>query len=402
MSSLPLPSAVRPTAQPASIEPADYSRRILLAVTGMSPQIVTETLYALAKTRQPACVPTEIHVITTTTGRKNILDSLLHPETGHFHAMLADYPEMGHPLFSDDTIHVIQDVHGVPLPDIRTPEENTAAADAIIRLMATLSQDEQASVYVSIAGGRKTMGFYMGYAYSLYARPQDRLSHVLVSPEFEHRPEFFYPPAQPRELSPVRSSRSEGETVAPPLTTDMARIELAEIPVVRLRGGVPPELIDGKAGFGDIVRGIQKNLSTPPALCIDLAAREVQCGPHRVHLSPELLAWYAWWAKQAKEGTPLHRKAEVMSRKKEILDILSAIKKFDSIQLDEYKEKFEISKEKYMECNAKVNKSLRKGMGVAPDSRYLIQSTGEKRNPSHGLELPASAITLKWPSPGQD
>jgi CRISPR-associated protein (TIGR02584 family) len=33
---------------------------------------------------------------------------------------------------------------------------------------------------MSIAGGRKTMGFYAGYALSLYGRAQDRMSHVLV------------------------------------------------------------------------------------------------------------------------------------------------------------------------------------------------------------------------------
>ena len=41
-------------------DPAAYPRRILLAVTGLSPQIVTETLYALAVKGNPAWVPTEI------------------------------------------------------------------------------------------------------------------------------------------------------------------------------------------------------------------------------------------------------------------------------------------------------------------------------------------------------
>ncbi|MBF4102237.1 hypothetical protein INT80_01850 [Gallibacterium anatis] len=40
-------------------------------------------------------------------------------------------------------------------------------------------------MHVSIAGGRKTMGFFAGYALSLYGRAQDSLSHVLVSAEYE-------------------------------------------------------------------------------------------------------------------------------------------------------------------------------------------------------------------------
>jgi len=43
-------------------------RRILLAVTGLTPQIVTETLYALAIGCKPAWLPTEVHVITTEEG----------------------------------------------------------------------------------------------------------------------------------------------------------------------------------------------------------------------------------------------------------------------------------------------------------------------------------------------
>ena len=49
-------------------DPASYPRRILLAVTGLSPQIVTETLYALAVEGEPRWMPTEIRIITTRRG----------------------------------------------------------------------------------------------------------------------------------------------------------------------------------------------------------------------------------------------------------------------------------------------------------------------------------------------
>ncbi|MEF8766960.1 hypothetical protein [Candidatus Accumulibacter contiguus] len=53
----------------SSENPNDYPRRILVAVTGLSPQIVTETLYALAVAPSgTAFVPTEIHLITTRSG----------------------------------------------------------------------------------------------------------------------------------------------------------------------------------------------------------------------------------------------------------------------------------------------------------------------------------------------
>ena len=46
-------------------QPEDFNRRVLLAVAGGSPAIVTETLYALTQTSIPAYLPTEIHIITT-------------------------------------------------------------------------------------------------------------------------------------------------------------------------------------------------------------------------------------------------------------------------------------------------------------------------------------------------
>lgn len=48
-------STPRQTAVPES--PESYPRRVLLAVSGVSPQIVTETVYALAVAREPRVAP---------------------------------------------------------------------------------------------------------------------------------------------------------------------------------------------------------------------------------------------------------------------------------------------------------------------------------------------------------
>jgi len=63
-----------------------YPRRILLAVTGLSPQVVTETIYALGVAAEPGVapfVPTEIHLITTESGAKLARTALLHPDGGN-------------------------------------------------------------------------------------------------------------------------------------------------------------------------------------------------------------------------------------------------------------------------------------------------------------------------------
>ena len=113
-----------------------YPRRILLAVTGLSPQVVTETLYALGVAAgqggADALMPTEVHLITTAQGAKIARTALLHPDGGQYHALLRDYPQLGNPVFDEAHIHTIHDAAGQPLADIRSPEENAAATRAVL------------------------------------------------------------------------------------------------------------------------------------------------------------------------------------------------------------------------------------------------------------------------------
>ena len=166
-------------------------QRILLVASGMSPQILTETLYALLHSRPPF-IPDRIYMVTTSVGRQKALESLLNPEQGHFHQFCRDYsfqPE----AFTPDSIQVITDYNGNPLADIVTPKHNEAAADFITTLICQLTREENSTLHVSLAGGRKTMSYYTGYALSLYGRKNDELSHVLVSPGYESLPDFYYP-----------------------------------------------------------------------------------------------------------------------------------------------------------------------------------------------------------------
>jgi hypothetical protein len=63
-------------AAPHPDEPAAYPRRILLAVTGLTPQILAETLYVLALDRR-MWVPTGIRIITALKGAERAERTLL-------------------------------------------------------------------------------------------------------------------------------------------------------------------------------------------------------------------------------------------------------------------------------------------------------------------------------------
>lgn len=369
----------------------EYSRRILLAVTGLSPQIVTETLYSLG-VRQGAddavFIPTEIHLLTTESGAQLAKTALLHPDGGQFYALLDDYPELGQPVFGERNIHIIHDAHGQALSDIRTPQENAAAADCITALMGQLTRDEDSRLHVSIAGGRKTMGFYLGYAFSLFARPQDELSHILVSCPFENHPEFFFPPVKPRRLA-----TRDGQHI----DTADAEITLARIPVVRLRHGQPESLLQGRASFGETVATIQKSLA-PAFLKINLKKKQLVCSGQAVDMPAAELAWLAWWAHLTLNNTP-HKSWRDFCHDENLWQ--SYMRIYKSVASDgdfENAEKrlqtIEDRKGIFEQRNSKTNTILKKALGHAA-LPYLIKDYGHRPHTRRGLDISARDIHLE-------
>lgn len=281
-----------PAWPPDPAAPSTYPRRVLLAVTGLSPQVVTETLYALTCQNQPPFVPTEIRILSTSEGAARARLMLLDARDGQFHRFCTEYGlEASEIEFSVSHIHVVTDAAGHPLVDIDSAEANTAVADAVMATVRTLTADPRCAVHASIAGGRKTMGFYLGYALSLFGRPQDRLSHVLVSAPFESEPQFYYPPVEPRVLT-VRGR---------PVYTADARVMLAEIPFVRLRHGLDPRLANGTASYSETVASAQAALG-PPELILDLEGGRVRAAQHTFRLAPSKLALLAVFARRALAG----------------------------------------------------------------------------------------------------
>jgi CRISPR-associated protein (TIGR02584 family) len=358
-------------------------KRILLAVTGLSPQIVTETLYALCVAQDSAWVPDEIHLITSQEGAERARLSLLDPVAGQFHSFCRDYPQALGIAFTPAQIHAIVDRDGNSLPDIRTPEDNAQAADAIHALVREFTADPASELHVSIAGGRKTMGFYLGYCLSLAARPQDKLSHVLVSDPFESLADFYYPPAVPCLLH-TRDGR--------PIHTADARVMLAEIPFVRLRPLLPAAALATHQSFSEAVAATQAHLEKP-ALRIDLAHRQLTCGRSVVALPPQLLAWYAWLAWRAQ-----HRQAPVRHTDADPSAFLSLYAQLVGIDAVDYENTAEMlkkengfSKEFFEQKCAKLNRILKNNLGLVA-TPYLIASIGQRPLTRHGLRLQPDEI----------
>lgn len=364
-----------------------FPRRVLLAVTGLTPQIVTETLYALAVAQTLPWIPTEVRLITTAEGAERARLSLLDPKEGQFHALCRDYGLTGKIAFPSENIMVICDASGAALADIRTPEDNTLAADALLAEVRALCADESCTLHVSIAGGRKTMGFFLGYALSLFGRSQDRLSHVLVNEPFESLREFYFPPAEPRVLH-----TSKGR----PIHTADAQVSLAEIPFVRLRDGLPREALAHGAPFASIVRAAQLAVD-PPALRFDLKNKQVWCGQQAVALPPTLLAWYAWLAEcrarclgedgfvNFREESPdgyLAIYERVVGRNHPSLEEARRLAAKEGLQTVQFQQK-----------RSKINRHLAAALSLAA-LPYKVNSRGQRSHTRYGIALPPGRIVI--------
>jgi len=377
--------------------PEAFPRKILLAVVGLSPQILTETVYALAIGARPAFVPDEVHVVTTKEGAEYARHTLLDSGMGRFGALLRDYGLTGRVRFEPDCIHVISGANGQAASDIQTPEDNMYAADAILKWVSHFTRDGNTALHVSIAGGRKTMGFFAGYALTLYGRPQDRLSHVLVSDPFESNHDFYYPPPTPRVLFDRNNK---------PIHTSDARIMLAEIPFVRLRHGIPDNLVEGNARFSEVVAAALDKLA-PARLMIDPRQRRITCNATDISMEPLPFAFYYWLAKRAQVGLPPIRydHPEVVD---EFLSAYAAVlNNPDSSRLDNARQSLErrsrapvaqrrASIRTYFDpIKAKANTALEKVLGERAAIPYQIQSIGDRLNMRFGLlSLNAQDIIL--------
>ena len=273
-------------------------KNILLLVTGGTPQIITETIWALACDPQhnEQWVPDEVHIISTRYGLNEVKNKLLGKDK-ILTRMKNEYAQIANLRLEDNFLHCFTDQEGNELEDLRTPEENEFAANLICEKIRHFSSDEKVSLHVSIAGGRKTMGFYAGYALSLYGRAQDRMSHVLVDEKFEKGINFYYPSKNENDFIIDRENKTIG------LSKD-AQVWLAQIPFVRLKEAVKDKhQLKGEDSFSTVVHKINESFNDVK-LKILVHSREVLINDMFVikNLAPREFAMLHWFADLRKKG----------------------------------------------------------------------------------------------------
>ncbi|WP_133405877.1 CRISPR-associated ring nuclease Csm6 [Parashewanella tropica] len=289
---------------------------ILLAIIGSSPQVLTETLYGIYKSGKP--YPQKVIVVTTKSCKSKL-------EAGLFINNKLAQLEQEYSLPSlnsnDIDIQIITDKHGNEIFDAKSIEDQATMANFITGKVYELTEDEGNSIHASIAGGRKTMAFYLGYAMSLFGRSQDTLSHVFVNDEFEFNDEFWFPTISSNEI-PNNKKKEEI------LNTRDAVITLAEIPFVRMRQLVPKQLIQSlqNTSFSKTVDTYNSIESNSLSIKFNFKARRLLISGILVKLTAKECAFYAWLARKGAKGLVIDRYFEdEVSYSEEFLELFEVL-----------------------------------------------------------------------------
>lgn len=378
---------------------------ILIFVTGTTPQIITETLYVLAKEREEAIIPDELYIITTVHGKGKIEEDLV--QKGRFRDFCEEYglrPE----LLSERSFILLREQDDTPLEDIRTTSHNESVGDTIANFIREKTSDMNTRLHCSIAGGRKTMSFYLGSALQLFGRPWDRLYHVLVTPEFESNPEFYYKPAAGREI-PVRDKTG---AVIQRLNTEDAKIDLAELPFIRLRD----KLRLNSKTFRELVHEGQREIDTAliqPEVRVNLKERIVTIGEKEIEFKPLQLILYTYLLRQKLDSCCYSDRAyccECTDCFKLISDITS--KRAMEAMLKDYQKTYSatsghverfrqswkegIDREKFRSDRSKINRDIHEALGDETlATLYIISSTGKYGDTRYGVKVERGKIRVE-------
>jgi CRISPR-associated protein (TIGR02584 family) len=385
---------------------ADFAtqRYLLIALLGRTPQILTETLYALCVDQG---VPiSEIWVISTYEGYQLALDKLLDPERGQFYSIQKDYPKhCGRIRFSAEQILVAQD-QLLPVRDIRSRAESESFLELILRVLWEKTSDPQTAVHCSLAGGRKTMSSYMALVMQMLGREQDKLYHILLTPsEAENHAEFYYPAPKPQTLH-----LPDGRT----FDSSQVKVELVEIPYVRLRERIQLEKFTSELGYRRLLEWVQRDLSQAlvlPDLILDANRRALIIGDSEIILQPQRFCLYWYFADRSRHRPPdmaaenysayfeypegsyfSHTMRDGLLKRFDVLDPSGQMR---ANFIEKVLEKGELPMSWVLQAISRINSKIRLGVANAYlVPFYLISSIGTRGRKCYGIKLEGRKMVM--------
>lgn len=354
-------------------------KRTLIALCGKTPQIITEALYVLHGQDR---FPDRVLILTTETGRDLCRLHLLHPEHGRIARLLASLGRSADSLpLGEKDILTPSLRAGRPVMDIETEEDSRCFFELCLETVFSLTRGYGGELLFSIAGGRKTMSTALALAAQCYARPQDTMFHILVPPEQERDPRFFYP--------------------CPP--QDDTCIALTPIPFFRMRGQLSQELLRSPASL-HVLNQVCAPLE-PLRLKLNMAERSVSCGGRTAHLPPALFAVYAFFALEntpCPEGAGLcpaecHAcaltRADIELRREDILHLYQTVETRALARGS--RGILHLSADNFRSSLAKLKRILEQALGAAAASRLGIVSVRRNNTAAYCLRIPRTQISVE-------
>lgn len=282
--------------------PAKEQEIVLFAVLGLTPAVLTETLWALAA-EGPDSVPDRIILCTTSKGHRTLGQSLFsHNQWESFKEAMAR--EIGLDLTgklrfgpTGDSIRIIP-THQKDreLQDILTTEDNQAVGDFFLEHLRSFTESPNTQIIASIAGGRKSMGALLLTVMSLIGRETDRVCHVLVEDPWDRVEGVLYP--QSGRIFP----HPDGQD---PLDAADLKIHLADIPFVPLRQIFPLEVGRFSGNYRSLLNQLRARSSTLTEqlhLSMDPARGLCRLTNQPIDLSPREFLFFLYFAVRASEG----------------------------------------------------------------------------------------------------
>ena len=371
-------------------------KNILVAVVGLSPQVITETLFALHQQGRKVDV---IHVITTRQGKELVNAHLLSPKDGRYYQYLREY-DLDHRTidFGVDNIHTVKDSHGIEIDDIMGEEENEWLLKCCLDWAFRLTRDPNSAVFFSVAGGRKTMSACLMVAAQFYGRSQDRVFHVLVTPEFESNRDFYYPP---KISTPIELRDKNGQIYIK--ESKYAAVTLVPLPFVSIRDQLSDNMLrrpkDPPALLLSLIR------EEPYELTVDLPATRLIYKKRELDMMPARLALYAFFALRKKDCkkevqscrgcTDCYQNIqEILEQQEKVAELyrkLSSSRDFHAMSDTGI---LSLGKENFNSYRSKIRKDIERGFGMYALREISISSVGTRPATRYGIKTDRARIHI--------
>lgn len=375
-------------------------KNTLIAVCGLSPQVITETLYGLHQIGKKIDA---IRILTTRDGKDECFTHLFGDEDGHYYKYLEEYGYSPKDIdFNRKHVIALKNGRGVEVDDIDTEEENEDFLRLCMEQTFELTRNPDTSVYFSIAGGRKTMGACLSLAAQCYGRSQDRIYHVMIHPaEFEHCRDFFYPPKEPRRIEAGRWDRATRRRIPVEINTDEAEVMLVPMPFFSMRPMLSQEVLRQPENPSSLLLSLVRE--DRPTLVIDFRESLLRWKGMEADLPPTQLALYGLLAELKKKcrhaGTCTGCDSCFISSadvvQKDLTDIYLKIR--PNCQVDEMTMGgiCNLSPENFRSYITKASARIAKVFG-AQDARQISPvGVGEKPGVRYGIALDRNQIEIR-------